>query len=136
MNALVSDPIRNLDRLHLPPSRRDAREQLERMIHALISDYGAEKIIAFGSIVHGDVTEHSDIDLCIVRDHPPTCTHPSLEAGMILSKLKTTLSKDLLVRTPRQMKEAEAAPFGVMQEVIRHGITLYERQSTESRGLA
>ncbi|MCX6867835.1 MAG: nucleotidyltransferase domain-containing protein [Verrucomicrobia bacterium] len=106
------------------------------MLHALISDYGAEKIIAFGSIVHGDVTEHSDIDLCIVRDHPSACTHPSLDAGMLLSKLKTTLSKDLLIRTPQQMKDAEAAPFGVMEEVIRHGITLYERQSTESRGLA
>ena len=59
-----------------------------------------------------------------------------MDAGMILSKLKTTLSKDLLIRTPRQMKEAEAAPFGVMEEVIHHGITLYERQSTESSGLA
>ena len=136
MNALTANSIKNLDKLHLPPSSRDAGEQLERMIHALITDYGAEKVIAFGSIVHGDVTEHSDIDLCIVRDHPPTCTHPSMDAGMILSKLKTTLSKDLLICTPRQMKEAEAAPFGVMEEVIHHGITLYERQSTESSGLA
>lgn len=127
MNTMTSDRMKNLDKLHLPPSSHDARAQLERMIQVLIADYGAEKIIAFGSIVRGDTTKHSDVDLCVVRDHPPACTHPALEAGLILSKLKTTLSKDLLIRTPQQMNEAAKAPFGVMQEVLNHGITLYER---------
>lgn len=127
MNPPILDRIKNLDKLHLPPSLNDAREQLERIIQALISEYGSEKIIAFGSIVRGDVTQHSDVDLCIVREHPSTSTHPALEAGLILSKLKTTLSKDLLIRTPQQMKQASMAPFGVMYEVIHHGITLYER---------
>ncbi|TAE90910.1 MAG: nucleotidyltransferase domain-containing protein [Verrucomicrobia bacterium] len=119
--------IENLEKLHLPPSPSDAREQLERIIQTLITDYHCEKIIAFGSIVRGQPTIHSDIDLCIVRDHSRSCTHPTLEAGLVLSKLKTTLSKDLLVRTPQQMRQAEKEPFGVMQEVIQHGITLYER---------
>lgn len=127
MITLPLDHIKNLERLHLPPSSGDALAELKSIIQLLIAEYGAEKIIAFGSIVRGDVTKHSDVDLCIVRNHPPTCTHPALEAGLILSKLKTTLSKDLLTRTPQQMKEAELAPFGVMQEVIHHGITLYER---------
>ncbi|MBI4025053.1 MAG: nucleotidyltransferase domain-containing protein [Verrucomicrobia bacterium] len=40
-----------------------------------LPDDGAEKIIAFGSCAHGKATEHSDIDLCVIREHPSGCTH-------------------------------------------------------------
>ena len=119
--------FQNLDTLHLPPQPADARAHLERMLTALVEDYGAERIIVFGSCVRGGVTEHSDVDLCVIREHPPGCTHPGHEAGMVIAKTRAPISNDLLVRTPAQFRKAREHPFGVMDEVINHGLTVYER---------
>ncbi|MEO8350558.1 MAG: nucleotidyltransferase domain-containing protein [Chthoniobacteraceae bacterium] len=119
--------FRNLDKLHLPPRPPDASSHLERMLTALVEDFGAERIIVFGSCARGGVNEHSDLDLCVVRDHLPGCTHPNLIAGLAVAKVRPLLSKDNLVRTPEQFRCAADAPFGVMEEVIRHGLTVYER---------
>ena len=78
--------FQNLDRLHYPPRPANARAEVEKILRALVEDYGAEKIIAFGSAVRGGVTEHSDIDLCVIREHPPGCTHPGLEADLAVMK--------------------------------------------------
>lgn len=119
--------FQNLDKLHLPPRPADARAHLERMLDALVEDYGAEKIIVFGSCVRGGVTEHSDVDLCVIREHPPGCTHPNLEARTAADRYQPLISKDILVRTPMQFSKACARPFGVMDEVINHGLIVYER---------
>ena len=117
----------NLDRLHYPPRPQNARAEVENILCALVDDYGAEKIIAFGSTVRGGVTEHSDIDLCVIREHPPGCTHPTLDAGLAVGRVNALVSKDILVRTPAQIASARQHPFGVMEEVLNHGVTVYER---------
>ncbi len=117
----------NLDRLKLPSRPADARAQLERVLAALVEDYGAEKIIAFGSSVRGTATEHSDVDLCVVREHPAGCTRPTFDALTSASKARPLISTDILVRTPAQMDAARRRPFGVMDEVLNHGLSLYER---------
>ena len=119
--------FQNLDKLHLPPIPTDARSHLVRALTALVEQYGAERIVAFGSCVHGDVTEHSDVDLCVVREHPPGCTHPHLEALAAVSRSRPLISTDVLVRSLRQWEESRRQPFGVMEEVMRRGIVLYEK---------
>jgi predicted nucleotidyltransferase len=117
---------RNLDALHLPPRPPDAQEHLGRILDALVEDYGAQKIIAFGSCVRGGVTEHSDVDLCVIRRHPAGCTQPGLEADLAVARRRPLLSKDLLIRTPEQFAASVRRPFGVMEEVVRNGVVVYE----------
>ncbi len=119
--------FQNLEFLHYPPGPENARAEVEKILHALVEDYGAEKIIAFGSTVRGGVTEHSDIDLCVIREHPPGCTHPALDAGLAASRAHALVSKDILVRTPGQIAAARHHPIGLMDEVLNHGLTVYER---------
>jgi predicted nucleotidyltransferase len=119
--------FRNLESLHYPPRPENARAEVEKILRALVEDYGAEKIIVFGSTVRGGVDEHSDIDLCVIREHPPGCTHPSQEAGEAVGRAHALISKDILVRTPAQIEAARKRPFGVMDEVLNHGVTVYER---------
>jgi len=123
----MSTSFQNLDRLHYPPRPADARRELEKILHSLVEDYGAEKIVAFGSSVRGGMTEHSDFDLCVVRDHPPGCTHPGLEVDLAVSRTRPLVSSDVLVRTPPEYQAARRDPFGVMDEVVNHGLVLYER---------
>jgi predicted nucleotidyltransferase len=119
--------FRNLDSLHYPPRPKNARAEVEKILRALVEDYGAEKIIVFGSTVRGGVDEHSDIDLCVIREHPPGCTHPGRDADQAAASARTLISKDILVRTPAQMEAARNRPFGVMDEVLNHGVIVYER---------
>ena len=119
--------FKNLDRLHYPPRPANARGEVEKILRALAEDYGAEKIIVFGSVVSGAVTEHSDIDLCVVREHPPSCTHPSLEARQAASRHRPLISRDILVKSPAQFRNESKTPVGVMVDVIERGITVYER---------
>ena len=123
----TASPFRNIQLLRLPARPSNAREELLRILGALVEDYGAERIIAFGSCVRGGVDEHSDVDLCVIRDHPPTCTHPGLEADLAVSRVRPLVSSDILVRTPAQYESARRDPFGVMHEVVHHGVVLYER---------
>ena len=116
----------NLDRLTLPPLPVDARAQLERVLTALVEDYGAEKIIAFGSSVRGTATEHSDVDLCVIREHPVGCTRPTYDALTAAAKSRPLISTDILVRTPGQIAAARRHPFGVMDEILNHGLPVYE----------
>lgn len=117
----------NLDRLTLPPRPANARAELEKILCALVEDYGAEKIIAFGSSVRGTATEHSDVDLCVIREHPPGCTRPVFDALTAAGKARPLISTDILVRTPTQLAAAMRRPFGVMDEVLNHGLPVYER---------
>ena len=117
----------NLDRMHYPPRPANARAELEKILCALVEDYGAEKIIAFGSTVRGGVTEHSDFDLCVIREHPPGCTHPTLEARQAAGRYSPLVSKDILVKSPAQYRSEAMRPVGAMQEVVEHGLTVYER---------
>lgn len=119
--------FQNVDRLHLPRGADNPREELEKILTALVEDYHAQTIIAFGSCVRGGVNEHSDVDLCVVREHPPGCRQPGLEADLAVARRRPLMSKDILVRTPAEMNRARTRPFGVMDEVLSHGVTLYER---------
>jgi len=117
----------HLDHLHLPSRPAHAREELLKILSALVEDFGAEKIIAFGSCVRGGATEHSDVDLCVVRKHPPHCTKPRWEGRMAVARRAPLLAYDLLVLDPDQWTEQTKHPFGVYQEVVKEGVTLYER---------
>lgn len=100
---------------------------MKKILRALVKNYGAEKIIVFGSAMRGGMAEYSDIDLCVVRRHPPGCTHPARDAGMVVARAGTLISKDILVCTPEQFEAARQRPVGVMDEELNHGVTVYER---------
>jgi hypothetical protein len=123
----VTPRFQNLDQLSLPARPANARAQLERVLTALVRDFRAEKIIAFGSCVHGSANDDSDVDLLVVREHPPGCEQPGLEADLCVMRAHPLISTDLLVRTPAEWHAQQQAPFGVFAEIVARGVPLYER---------
>lgn len=120
-------PFFNLDRLTLPSRPSDARAHLERVLEALVEDFGAEKIFVFGSCVRGTATEHSDVDLLVIRSPKPDCTRPTYDALTAAAKARPLISTDILVRTPDDWLEKQRRPFGVFDEIVHHGLLVYER---------
>jgi len=119
--------FKNLEKIQLPPEPPDAQQEFYRILENLVSDYGAEKIIVFGSCAHGCSDLHSDVDLCVIRKHPLDCTRPAYEARLAAGKSTPRLSRDILVRTPAQWDAVQKQPFGVFQEICENGVVVYER---------
>ena len=118
----------HLDRLRLPPDVPDVQHQLVNVLDTL-TNFGAERIIAFGSCVHGTPSRHSDIDLCVVLQNNGNHAMPGYEARQAIFKTRPRMAIDLLVRTPDKWALDLKAPFGIMEEVLNNGVVLYERRS-------
>lgn len=125
MNAVA--PFKNLDRVHLPPATPNADAEFLKILEALATDYGAQKIIVFGSCVRGSVGRDSDVDLCVIREHPAGDSHPGLLADLAVSRRRPLLSTDILVRTPSEFAAQAERGFGVIRAVVEEGVSVYER---------
>ena len=105
-------------------------EALEHILRTLTTQFQPEKIILFGSMATGYVGEWSDLDLVIIKDTPL----PFVERGVQVARLCSVwVGVDYLVYTPDEFAKmiADNNPF-IIDEVIRKGQVLYERQPIEA----
>jgi predicted nucleotidyltransferase len=86
-------------------------------------EFGAEKVVLFGSYARGTVTEDSDVDLLVVVRFDGRSVDKSVEIRM---KLRPAFAVDLLVRTPENVRERLAMGDGFMHEILGQGKVLYE----------
>lgn len=105
------------------PLAREAQAAAE----VLAKDFDAEEIWLFGSCATGTTDDDSDIDLLVVRPPRPDSARPGVEARLCLSRRGIAHPFDLLVITPERWQAERAHPFGVFEEIVHHGIKLYER---------
>ncbi len=110
---------------HLPPIE-NVTQIYENIIQTLVR-YGAEKIFVFGSSITGEVNRDSDLDLLVVCQSPPKCTHPRFEVRRAISQVQKSLPVDLLVISPERYREHLKKPFGVYESIFKEGIVVYER---------
>ena len=90
-----------------------------------MDELGPEKIILFGSYAYGKPNPHSDVDLLVVLK-----TNASLkERNWLVSRLllPRPFPVDILVRNPREIREALKSGDFFLQEIFTRGKVLYER---------
>lgn len=100
-------------------------EQIQAVVRRIVEGYQPDQIILFGSYAYGTPTEHSDLDLLIVKRNA--------EARAIERELKIRHllwggempPMDLFVRTPQELAGALARQFTVEAEAVRKGRVLY-----------
>jgi len=86
-------------------------------------EFGAEKVILFGSYARGMPTSDSDVDLLVIGPFSGRSVDTSVAIQM---KLRPGFPVDLLVRTPAKVRERIAMGDTFMQEVLTQGRILYE----------
>lgn len=86
-------------------------------------EFGAERVVLFGSYAQGSATEDSDVDLLIVCPFQGKSVHKSVEIRM---KLQPRFPVDLLVRTPEKLRQRLEMGDGFMREILEEGKVLYE----------
>jgi predicted nucleotidyltransferase len=90
-----------------------ARQDLNRIVQVLRNDYGVQRIILFGSLVKGQFTAESDIDLAVTGLAPANFFTAYAEVNR-LSQFKVDL------------KPLERLHPHFYQRVLAHGETIYE----------
>ncbi|RJP25360.1 MAG: nucleotidyltransferase domain-containing protein [Deltaproteobacteria bacterium] len=102
------------------------RRGLRRVGEKIAELPGVEKVILFGSYARGNPTPDSDVDLLVVWN----TRRPRLDCRMRISTmfLDRPFPMDIVVRTPRQVKESLAGFDPFIQEVHSTGKVLYEKK--------
>ncbi len=86
-------------------------------------EFGAEKVVLFGSYARGTVTEDSDVDLLVVCPFQGKSVEQSVAIRM---KLRPHFPVDIIVRTPAKVRQRLEMGDGFMREILEEGKVLYE----------
>ena len=98
-----------------------AQEVIRRIVARIVEGYRPEKVILFGSYVHGAPTADSDVDLLIVKetDAPPEARWS--EVKRLLRGVAPTVPVSPLVFTPAELRERLALRDYFIEDVLKTG---------------
>ena len=100
-----------------------AMSQIEELGERIGREFGASRVVLFGSYARGVATEDSDVDLLVVLPFKGKSVHQSVQIRM---RLRPAFPVDLIVRTPRNVRERIKMGDDFMREILQEGKVLYE----------
>jgi len=100
-----------------------AISEIEEFGRQIGLQFGAERVILFGSYAKGTVTGDSDVDLLVIGSFEGRSVDRSVKIRM---KLRPRFPMDLLVRTPEKVLERIQMGDEFMREIVEEGKILYE----------
>jgi len=100
-----------------------AIDRIEEFGRRIGREFGAEKVVLFGSYARGTVTEDSDVDLLVIGPFEGRSVDRSVEIRM---KLRPRFPVDLLIRTAEKVQQRIQMGDEFMREILEEGKVLYE----------
>lgn len=103
------------------------KTSLDKKIEQIINDlkkYNPEKIILFGSAAQGKLLLNSDIDLLIIKE---TREHFLERLKRVALMCSYEGAIDLLVYTPKELKERDRLGDHFIKEILSKGKVVYEK---------
>jgi predicted nucleotidyltransferase len=100
-----------------------AMNQIEEFGRKVGEEFGAERVILFGSYARGSANPDSDVDILVIVDFEGRSVDKSVEIRM---RLRPGFPMDLLVRTPGKVRERIEMGDAFMREILDQGKVLYE----------
>jgi predicted nucleotidyltransferase len=92
--------------------------------------FDADKVILFGSHSRGQAGVNSYVDLLVVM---PVQGAPFRQAAKILSATRAPFPLDVIVRSPRSVRQRLAMGDCFMRDVIEKGVVVYEAPAPRGR---
>ena len=90
-----------------------SEEQIQAVVRRIVEGYAPDKIILFGSYAYGEPTEHSDLDLLIIKEKAEAKRSERTIAVWRHLWANDFPAMDILIRTPAEMEKAA----GIFQSV-------------------
>ncbi len=97
--------------------------ELARVLPLLIDEYGAEKVILFGSLATGEIGEWSDLDLIVIKE---TGKEFMDRIDDVTRLTRPQLATDVVVYTPAEFKRLCAGRRFFREEIVAKGRGVYE----------
>ena len=88
-------------------------EQIQAVVRRILEGYAPDRIILFGSYAYGEPTEHSDLDLLIIKENAEAKRAERAIAVWRHLWNNDFPAMDILIRTPAEMERAA----GIFQSV-------------------
>lgn len=98
-------------------------KKIKKFTNILAKKYNPERVILFGSFAWGKPTSDSDVDLLIIKNTKKNFLQRHLEVRKIIDG---QLPIDILVRTPREVKERLNLGDFFYQDILNKGKCLHE----------
>ena len=99
------------------------RNKIQAFVDEVVRQFQPERVVLFGSYAYGQPTEDSDVDLLVIMDHEG---HSIDQGAKIRKQIRAGFPLDLLVRSPRVIRERLAMDDFFITEILEQGETLYE----------
>jgi predicted nucleotidyltransferase len=100
-----------------------AMKQIEESGRRIGREFGADRVILFGSHARGEVTTDSDVDILVIGPFEGRSVDRSVEIRM---QLRPAFPVDLLVRSPEKVRERVDMGDDLMRGILEEGRVLYE----------
>lgn len=102
------------------------REELDRIIEVIRTEYRPEKVILFGSLADGTLHEWSDIDLLIIKE---TDNRPIDRTVEVAKMIRPKVGIDLFIYTPKELDILVKEKYSFLLNILKTGKTVYEKRS-------
>jgi predicted nucleotidyltransferase len=125
----IGSPVR-ISGLHAPNTipvglKIPVGKSLRPAIKKIVDELNPEKIILFGSYAYGVPNAHSDVDLLVIMKTRASLKERSWAVSRLL--LPRPFPVDILVKTPKEIKEDLKSGDCFLREILTRGKVLYER---------
>ena len=100
-----------------------AMDKIEEFGRHIGRDFGAERVILFGSYARGAATKDSDVDLLVIGPYEGRSVDRSVQMRM---KLRPGFPVDLVLRTAEKVRQRLAMGDDFMRDILAEGKVLYE----------
>jgi predicted nucleotidyltransferase len=103
--------------------KRIPKKVIRNLARQIAEQFKPEKIILFGSYARANPSPESDVDLLVVMDTKLKEVRQSIE---ICQKIEYMFGVDLIVYTPKHLKERVKMGDWFVRDVLKEGKVLYE----------
>jgi predicted nucleotidyltransferase len=96
---------------------------VNQILARIVAFYGPERVYVFGSYAKGNMTEHSDLDLLIVK--PTTVPRARRGADLVGILAEVAVHLDLLFVTPAELEADLAEPYSLFSTIMPTAKLIY-----------
>lgn len=108
--------------VHVPTidkRKRIPQKAIDQVVEQIVEKFEPQKIILFGSYARGNPRPESDVDLLVVMDVPKKSLDVRRHLGVMFGL-------DLIVYTPKRLKERVDMGDWFLRDILKDGKVLYE----------
>lgn len=99
------------------------RKKINEFVREVARQFQPERVVLFGSYAYGHPGADSDVDLLVIMPHEG---HAAVQAAEIRKRIRAGFPMDLIVRSPRVIRQRLAMDDFFITEILEQGETLYE----------